>query len=448
MPLPYQRLSEHAIRFDIEELSPPTELLPEISLQDLANELCPKLEAVNKAELSLVNGQYHAFFYGLYKSYAEHRPFRLSPDMIWLLVLQGVSTFINNTSPENQSLFPQIKSKETIRIQHNGIQLGDPNSPWEETTAMLTEAVEKTLGNDLVQLLRADFSTTGLSERVASEITILDALKPYFEYIVAFAVCGIPTVTLEGTVEDWDKILQKLEGLKAYQLDWWVEELSPIITQIKATAAGHIDQTFWMNFFKVHTRDGYGSPKGVDGWITRFFPFDRDGKRQKMWERNYGSVESAIESLPKQLVQVPFKYQICAPDNTVLKEYDMEYWAGFVGIEQDEASFELCPKIHWWVAHADKTIKSINEEHARFAGGKRYHGIEEIPEEVFEQKEWEILSLHFKNEITIPMQLGQLSIGMLELHGTLSTFQKLKLRAMLLGKETYVELNEAPLFKD
>ena len=42
----------------------------------------------------------------------------------------------------------------------------------------------------------------------------MEAMKPYFEFIVMYIVCGIPEITLEGTPEDWEKVLDKARRLK------------------------------------------------------------------------------------------------------------------------------------------------------------------------------------------------------------------------------------------
>jgi hypothetical protein len=46
-----------------------------------------------------------------------------------------------------------------------------------------------------------DFSTTGPVERVVSQVVLMDALRKYFTYVIR-TICGIPTVTLEGTPAD------------------------------------------------------------------------------------------------------------------------------------------------------------------------------------------------------------------------------------------------------
>lgn len=467
MPLAYTRLTHNSIQFDIESLTPPKALLEESTLQTIAEQLCPDLEALQEGDRLVVNGGNHAFLWGLHRAYAEHRPFTLSPDMIWLLVLQGVAQHINYSAAKGNHLFDAVQSRQTIVVFNQAIKLGDPSSPWEETTTQLTEAVAKALQNDqaLIDLLRADFSTTQLAERVASEITILDAMKPYFEYIVARCICGIPSMTLEGTVEDWDRMLHKLHALQQYDLAWWVDELVPIVQDIRSSAEGNPSKDFWMNIFKVHTEDGYGAPKTVDGWITTFFPYDNKGNRRPLRERRAIFIDDLLETLPHQLVQVPFRFQLRGPDGIeVLSDTPMAYWAGFVGVEQDPETFGLRPLIHWWVARDTSTLSCKGDEEAKWADGKAYYQLEEVPEEVFESFEerkppsfWDKLKgtegkpigdqspsglyLNFKGPINIPDRLGKLNIRWLDINGQASPDLAQRLKKLFEGHAMTIQLN-------
>lgn len=44
--------------------------------------------------------------------------------------------------------------------------------------------------------------------------------------------CGIPEVTIEGSVEDWEEIIRRLDYLSKYDLKWWTTELKPVIRKI------------------------------------------------------------------------------------------------------------------------------------------------------------------------------------------------------------------------
>ena len=56
-------------------------------------------------------------------------------------------------------------------------------------------------------------------------------------------MCGIPYILLEGTLEDWEKILQKLKFLSKY--DFSREKMEKNIEEIINTKKGKINLDFW-----------------------------------------------------------------------------------------------------------------------------------------------------------------------------------------------------------
>ncbi|MBR0097946.1 MAG: DUF4419 domain-containing protein, partial [Synergistaceae bacterium] len=42
------------------------------------------------------------------------------------------------------------------------------------------------------------------------QLAIMSSMKQYFKYKVIMCVCGISSITLEGSLEDWQKIKKKL----------------------------------------------------------------------------------------------------------------------------------------------------------------------------------------------------------------------------------------------
>lgn len=59
--------------------------------------------AMGDAPKQLVNFGPHSFLQGMYRAYAEHYPFVLSPDMIWLLISQGFATHVDIHAEELRS---------------------------------------------------------------------------------------------------------------------------------------------------------------------------------------------------------------------------------------------------------------------------------------------------------------------------------------------------------
>ena len=58
-------------------------------------------------------------------------------------------------------------------------------------------------------------------------------------------MCGIPSVTLEGTLEDWIKIRNKVEKFSEYGLLEWSKSLSYILDKFIETYKGNGDKDFW-----------------------------------------------------------------------------------------------------------------------------------------------------------------------------------------------------------
>ena len=65
-------------------------------------------------------------------------------------------------------------------------------------------------------------------ERAAAQVVLMNTLKAYFSYQLV-TMCGIPEVTLEGTVDDWKKLRDKALALAWYDLEWWTKALKPVL---------------------------------------------------------------------------------------------------------------------------------------------------------------------------------------------------------------------------
>ena len=95
-------------------------------------------------------------------------------------------------------------------------------------------------------------------------------VKAYFSYKIYFC-CGIPKVTLEGTLEDWTKLQEKVIKLRQLNLDmdFWLDRLDPVICKLIETYNGEVDEDFWSKIVSSESL-GSGGEIAVSGWITAF----------------------------------------------------------------------------------------------------------------------------------------------------------------------------------
>ncbi len=411
------------IRFLVEELERPTERLPELPLSAIWAQFFTQVQAHSLHPDTLLALGFHPFLQGMYRAYSEHRPFTLSPDMIWLLITQGFSRHVNFGKNTPDEVFPHLPWRQNIII-HSPL-----DSTWEERAQDFVDHIDEIVGRDLVEVLRADFSTTGPTERMVNALTILDTFKSYFEYIQNITICGIPEIHLEGRPEDWERMRDKLNRLRVYHLDWWVDQLDPLLDALLRTSRGDIDRSFWQRMFKIHSTEEYGHPQYIDGWILRFYPYDRWGQLNH-FETKRLDVHDIPDKLPKEVVCVEFLLRQLGSTGELIAEIPMEYWAGFIGLRQDRSHLGLRPELGWVLGERRGSIvDQVPEERQSDSGS--YFNLKHFPTEVLSQSWWS-LRLYFVREIELPWSVLGLSVKQLYLNGKMCPSDHLKVMALRL----------------
>lgn len=188
-------------------------------------------------------------FQMLVKAWSQHRPVALSPDVIWMLICQQLSHHINQNPEKYKSLFVSHEGKKEICIQ-SSTDLYSEDVDWAGIIDGFASTLSLNTTEGVTNSLIANFSTTGVNERLASEITLMDVAKPFFEYKVFYVACGIPYITITGTPEDWKSIIEKARILESIELGWWFKELKPILEQFVMASEGKQDIKFWKNIVK------------------------------------------------------------------------------------------------------------------------------------------------------------------------------------------------------
>lgn len=384
---------------------------------------------MGEAPDSLVYKGFHPFLQGMYEAYSQHRPFVLSPDMINLLICQGFSKHVNVNSEQLRYKFTDSKEKIALCVRTD-MDLVCDSVNWGLLFAQFSDQIAAHAGQELVNAMTNDFTTTGLAERIASEITLMDATKPYFDFYVVYAVCGIPEVTLLGTTEDWQKVYDNLSIFEDYDLRWWTSEMRPVLKKIIETTRGKMDVAFWRNMFKVHTSKEYGDRGTADGWILKFFPYDSDGNRLSMRKMKVND----IRELPHEMVKVEVKYQIRDSLDMLLDETPLEVWAGFVGLEQNKEDYTLKPVISWMVRKKDpnddvmvKKIQRLNTPCRHLDESLILTKLIEVPLVLKQFDMFFRLGLYFKDKVFIPEWMKDIEIGFLTIRGKISSSEKRKI---------------------
>ena len=290
------------------------------------------------------------------KAYAEHKSVTLSPDMMWLLISQGFARYVNAHSEELRSQLVYHEGKQDLAVETKDDLLSS-EADWGKLMNNFSKEIERHTKGEVAQVLAADFSTTTPVERIASQITLMESMKSYFDYLAVRLGCGIPSVTLQGTPDDWRAVLSKTQKLGQYGLSEWTQSLEPILNEFIKTAEGKPNQRFWQEMVKKQRVDGLATvrpcsgdrPTMLDGWILKFFPTE------------YGNTLDMVphtKSMPAEFVRVDFKYRIIEPlSGAIMSETPMELMSGFIGALDDEKANMLIPQIGWLVRVKGETTK-------------------------------------------------------------------------------------------
>lgn len=289
-----------------------------------------------------------AFYQCMVKAYAEHKSVTLSPDMMWLLISQGFARYVNAHSEELRSQLVYHEGKQDLMVMTKDDLLSG-KADWGKLMNDFSKEIERHTKGEVAQVLAADFSTTTPVERIASQITLMESMKSYFNYLAGLIGCGIPSITLQGTPDDWRAVLSKTQKLGQYGLSEWTQTLEPILNEFIKTAEGNPNQRFWQEMVKKQRVDEFASarpcsadkPTELDGWILKFFPSEAGYTLDRV---------PYTKSMPAEFVRVEFKYRVIDPiTGATLSETPMELMSGFIGALDDEKNNMLTPQIGWLV---------------------------------------------------------------------------------------------------
>lgn len=289
----------------------------------------------------------HPLINAVHLAFSQHRPLVLSPDMIWVTICQGLAQHINNNSERLRDRLVKHSGKLTIVVQRDDIFLQSPETAWDEVVHDLSHKLRSHVGG-MYDRLVSNFSTTGDIEKTVCEIALLDAFQSYFEYAI-YCMCGIPEITLEGEVSDWRNLREKIEVLDELDLEWWTPHLRDITDHFERAARGEVDVQHWQNMYKLTEAYGYDR---LNGWILKLIPYVQSGHSGNFTCRNplisgeYADAYVTSRDLPTGLSQVPFTLHC---DDRKLAMY---FLGGFVGVEQDDETLALRPKLGWAVRRA------------------------------------------------------------------------------------------------
>ena len=288
-------------------------------------------------------------------AFSGHRPLVLSPDCIWLTIVQGFGHHVSKYAEDLRGRMVRHEGKKDLCVQTDSLE----PAAWPQLISQFSAQIREQSDPVLYETLLCDFSTTTPNIRTANEVALMDAYQRYFRFFM-MCVCGIPSITLEGTPGDWQRIRDRIELLATFGLEWWTSRLAPILDEFVATANGAPNLSFWQAIYKPER--AYATEMAT-GWIADLFPYlgkASDPTRNPMLDMKRtdwlppASADQRFEpgvplqSIPCGLSRAPLT--LIFPNK---RSVELDLVGGFVGVSQSEQDLSLAPIISWAVVERD-----------------------------------------------------------------------------------------------
>ena len=285
----------------------------------------------------------HSFLQGMLQAYKNHKSITLSPDIIWILILQGFSYHVAQNKDNLRSMFVSFDGKKELTVKRLDITPASATkSDWMDIINKFVEQIGENTGKQLTDVLEPKFSTTTSVSHTAGMTSIMSAMQYYFAYRAMVGGCGFPSITIEGTVEDWELIKSKVEYIAKFDLQWWTSELIPIINEFIDAKKGIIHKQFWLDTLKHKNPEGEYMPSYINGWLCRFFPYNKYGRKNNLYELN-----EDVRELPSEILKAPFILEIL---DIIPIEINCEFHSGFFGVKETKTApgvYNVKPVIGW-----------------------------------------------------------------------------------------------------
>ena len=190
----------------------------------------------------------------IYEAYSNHYNLRTGPEDWWYTIIQTVALAIdgNSKSEEVRKFFVQHEGKKTLAVQvgTGPLRVEDIDYSW--LFDQFSQKIEENINvPEYVQQIIPDFSTTSKIHKIVSQITLMTSVQEFFEYL-SFSLCGIPSIEMKGTEDDWinlglkiKSLRRTLEPLEYMIFDNWWDKVEEIAVKLLDTFRGNPDEDWW-----------------------------------------------------------------------------------------------------------------------------------------------------------------------------------------------------------
>ena len=219
-------------------------------------------------------------------AYNLHQNLILRPDDIWITILGQFSAYVNGPgrAEELRSKFVNHTGQMELTVTAEGSVC---EAPYGTMTRQFLDEISKNLVDpSFKEWFLPGFTTSTETDDIVASAAAMCTFQPYFTYTYSL-VCGIPQITLLGSVEDWSILRQKVERLVDLDAsdkllsEQWVPLLRQVLDQFVESAkyGSQYNVDFWDRIVQFYVHDLMCAQEThLTGWLSVFTFFNGQGQ--------------------------------------------------------------------------------------------------------------------------------------------------------------------------
>ncbi|KAM9988577.1 hypothetical protein ACTFIZ_003718 [Dictyostelium cf. discoideum] len=276
-------------------------------------------EKEENENLKIIVG-YNSFIYSAWEAYNYHHHLEIRPENIWMAIVSQFSFYINKYNKELRNKFVDFNDEKKILqvfTDYSILEIDNGNGngsgggggggdgggkdvSFEKLTNDMVDEICKNIKDPSIRdWIIPSFSTTTVSDKIIFSSVLMSTLKKDFIYRYG-SKCGLPKVTLLGTVDDWIQLKERSLKLKEFNIsnsdsssssssgsdnsddndnenlmNKWVDKyLLEILDNFIESSNGKPNKTWWNQIIDFREQSGSSV---LSGWLSAFCLFKDDG---------------------------------------------------------------------------------------------------------------------------------------------------------------------------
>lgn len=200
-------------------------------------------------------------------AYDRHYSIVLHPHDLWYIVLTQIAEEVSNNPSDYRSLFTSSDDKQKIIVGQD--------HPTDININKLIEKLRELVPGspDTIDLFLPELSTITPEARLAHAAAFVSTVSQYYDY--GMFCCGIPSVHLKGTEEDWYLLAVNCLNLgdvfadSKKMIDYFIR-VHKLFKKLATMIWAGPDIEFMKDIYRQNNV-GSGGDLSVNGWITQLY---------------------------------------------------------------------------------------------------------------------------------------------------------------------------------